>query len=140
MLLKIQQRSRELSCREGDWRSLLINDFSVQPLLPTESNQRDFSFSEYSNAAALGKVLLSKLITTCIRSVLEYACQVWNFNSPDYLKEETERIQKRALPITYHTAQFQKSNDISPYRGYFLREEIIYVNHISRNFLIQNIS
>ena len=39
------------------------------------------------------------LLPTCIRPVLEYACQVWNFNSPDYLKEETERIQKIALRI-----------------------------------------
>ena len=37
--------------------------------------------------------------TTCIRSVLEYGCQVWNFNAPQYLSEEVERIQKRALRL-----------------------------------------
>ena len=37
--------------------------------------------------------------TTCIRSVLEYGCQVWNFKDPQYLSEEVERIQKRALPL-----------------------------------------
>ena len=37
--------------------------------------------------------------TTCIRSVLEYGCQVWNFNAPQYLSEEIERVQKRALRL-----------------------------------------
>ena len=37
--------------------------------------------------------------TTCIRSVLEYGCQVWNFNAPQYLSEEVERIHKRALRL-----------------------------------------
>ena len=37
--------------------------------------------------------------TTCIRSVLEYGCQVWNFNAPQYMSEEVERIQKRALRL-----------------------------------------
>ena len=37
--------------------------------------------------------------TTCIRSVLKYGCQVWNFNAPQYLSEEVERIQKRALRL-----------------------------------------
>ena len=42
---------------------------------------------------------LIKVYTTCIRTVLEYACQVWNFSAPEYLKEEIERVQKRALRI-----------------------------------------
>ena len=48
--------------------------------------------------------------TTCIRSLLGYSCQVWNFNAPQYLSEEVERIQKRALrltcphPISYNQA------------------------------------
>ena len=42
---------------------------------------------------------LIKVYTTCIRTVLEYACQVWNFSAPEYLKEEIERVQKRALRV-----------------------------------------
>ena len=39
--------------------------------------------------------------TTCIRSVLEYGCRVWNVNAPhdQYLSEEVERVQKRALRL-----------------------------------------
>ena len=52
---------------------------------------------------------LIQVYTTCIRPVLEYGCQVWNYNSPDCLKEEIERIQMRTLRIicphfSYRTA------------------------------------
>ena len=32
---------------------------------------------------------------------VEYACQVWNFSAPEYLKEEIKRVQKRTLHIIY---------------------------------------
>ena len=37
--------------------------------------------------------------TMCIRSVLEYGCQAWNFNAPQYLSEEVKQVQKRALRL-----------------------------------------
>ena len=43
-------------------------------------------------------VYLSKL-TMCIQSALDYDCQVWNLNAAQYLSEEIERIQKRALRL-----------------------------------------
>ena len=42
---------------------------------------------------------LLTVYTTVIRPVLEYACQVWHFNIPDYLCEEIEVVQKHALRI-----------------------------------------
>ena len=38
---------------------------------------------------------------TCLRSVLEYGCQVWHYGATNYLCEEVERIQKRALRIIF---------------------------------------
>ena len=38
--------------------------------------------------SGLGGSSLIQVYITCIRPVLEYACQVWNLNSPDYLKED----------------------------------------------------
>ena len=37
--------------------------------------------------------------TTCIRPVLEYACPVFHHSLPQYLANEMERLQKRALRI-----------------------------------------
>ena len=37
--------------------------------------------------------------TTCIRPVLEYACPVFHHSLPQYLSNEMERLQKRALRI-----------------------------------------
>ena len=42
---------------------------------------------------------LSTVYITVIRPVLQYACQVWHFNIPEYLSDEIERVQKRALRI-----------------------------------------
>ena len=63
--------------------------------------------------SGLGLSSLIQVYTTCIRPVLEYACQVWNFNSPDYLKEEIERIQKRALRIIRLNLSFRKALETS---------------------------
>jgi hypothetical protein len=38
---------------------------------------------------------------TCIRPVLTYACEVFNFNLQEKLKSSLERIQKRAMRIIH---------------------------------------
>lgn len=38
---------------------------------------------------------------TCVRSVLEFSCQVFHFALPSYLSNSLERIQKRVLSIIY---------------------------------------
>ena len=38
---------------------------------------------------------------TCIRPVLEYACPVFHRSLPNYISEDLERIQRRALRIIY---------------------------------------
>jgi hypothetical protein len=42
---------------------------------------------------------LITVYTTIIRPVVEYACQVWHNNIQQYLCEDIEKIQKRALRI-----------------------------------------
>ena len=49
--------------------------------------------------AGVNQQSMLTVYTTCIRSVLEYGCQVWNFNAPQCLSEEVERVQKRALRL-----------------------------------------
>ena len=45
--------------------------------------------------------------------MLEYTCQVWNFNSPYYLKEEIERIQKRGVRIICPNLSYRKALEAS---------------------------
>ena len=56
----------------------------------------------------VGVSSLIQVFFTCIRPILEYACQVWNYGAPDYLKEEVERIQKRALRIIYPDLSYRE--------------------------------
>lgn len=44
---------------------------------------------------------LVQFYCTCIRSLLEYACQAFHSNLPVYLSNQIERIQKRALRMLY---------------------------------------
>ena len=43
-----------------------------------------------------------------IRSVLEYACQVFHCNLPLYLSDEIERIQRRALRIIFPACSYRE--------------------------------
>ena len=51
---------------------------------------------------------------SCIRSVLEYACQAFHTSLPQYLSNDIEHIQKRALRIIYqdlsYTGNLKKQN------------------------------
>ena len=43
---------------------------------------------------------LVRILITCMRLVLEYSCEVWHYFLPQYLSDEIERIQRRALRIS----------------------------------------
>lgn len=44
---------------------------------------------------------LESFYCSVIRSILEYACQVFHCNLPLYLSEEIQRIQRRALRVIF---------------------------------------
>ena len=52
---------------------------------------------------------LLAVYTMVIRPVLEYATQVWYFNIPDYLCEEIEVVQKRALTIILPSLSYSRA-------------------------------
>ena len=52
---------------------------------------------------------LLTVFTTCIRPVLEYGCQVWSYGITQYLSDEIERIQKRALKIIHPDLSYRES-------------------------------
>ena len=51
--------------------------------------------------------------TTCIRSVLEYGCQVWNYGASQYLSDDVERVQRRALRIIYPDLSYRKALEVT---------------------------
>ncbi len=51
--------------------------------------------------------------TICIRSVLEYGCQVWNYGASQYLSVDVERVQRRALRIIYPDLSYTKALEVT---------------------------
>ena len=52
---------------------------------------------------------LCSFYTTCIRSVIEYSCQVYHFALPEYLSDNLERLQRRALRIIYPNLSYDQA-------------------------------
>ena len=51
---------------------------------------------------------LVRFYCSVIRSILEYACQVFHCNLPLYLSEEIERIQRRALRVIFPDCSYSE--------------------------------
>ena len=47
--------------------------------------------------------VLVNVYCTCVRPILEYACEAWHNNLPVYLSNQIESVQKRAFRIIYPT-------------------------------------
>ena len=52
--------------------------------------------------------VLVRFYCSVIRSVLEYACQVFHCSLPNYLSDEIERIQRRALRIIFPNCTYSE--------------------------------
>ena len=74
----------------------------------TEASKRLY-FIRVLKRSGVDQCSFMKVYTTCLRPVLEYGCQIWSYNSPDYLKEEIERIQRRALWIICPHLSYNKA-------------------------------
>ena len=53
--------------------------------------------------------VLVRFYCSVIRSVLEYACQVFHCSLPNYLSDEIERIQRRALRIIFPNCTYSEA-------------------------------
>ena len=63
----------------------------------------------------VASVNLVKFYCSCIRSVLEYACQLFHSSLPQYLSDDIERIQKRAMRIIFPSLSYTDTIDENPY-------------------------
>ena len=73
--------------------------------------------------AEVENVSLYKFYTVCIRSIVEYACQVFHSNLPKYLSNEIESIQKRALRIIHPDLSYSQALKSSKLETLYDRRE-----------------
>ena len=60
---------------------------------------------------------------TVIRPILEYACQVWHYDIENFLSEDIERIQKRALKIIAPSSSYGEALKITGITTLYDRRE-----------------
>ena len=75
---------------------------------------------------------LLTVYTTCIRFVLEYGCQTWNFGIPQYLSEEVERIQRRDLRIIYPHLCYRQALKTIHLPTLSLRRDNLFKSHFNK--------
>ena len=54
-----------------------------------------------------GKLVL--VYTTCVRPILEFSCEVWHNSLAQYLSDEIESIQRRALRIIFPDLKYENA-------------------------------
>ena len=74
----------------------------------SKASKRLYFLIQLKRARIQEKELCSFYIA-CIRSVVEYACEVYHFNLPQYLSDFLERIQKRALSIILPQTKYEEA-------------------------------
>ena len=82
--------------------------------------------------AGLDHTSLLTVYTTCIRSVLEYGCQLWNFGASQYLSDDVERVQKRALRIIHPDLSYRKALGVIPLPSLSQRRDELCRSHFKR--------
>jgi len=73
------------------------------PKGPNDLNieRKNFALWKFADDTTLSEIILKqqpsmRFYCSCIRSIMEYSCQVFNSGLPSYLSNEIEKIKKRA--------------------------------------------
>ena len=66
---------------------------------------------------------LVQFYCSCIRSILEYACQVFHSSLPRYLSDDIEQIQRRALRIILPGIKYKQALEHTGLESLFERRE-----------------
>ena len=110
----VRRKLRKISCaRAGgpddlpNWVLRKFADILAAPIADILNSS--FSKCKVPRAWKIADVPpLPKAPVSVIRSVLEYACQVFHCNLPLYLSDEIERIQRRASRIIFPTCSYSE--------------------------------
>ena len=69
---------------------------------------------------------LLQFYLTCIRSVVEYACEVFHDSLPQYLSNDLESLQKRAFRIIYPDLSYRQALERSNNRRQSLTDNYLF--------------
>ena len=72
-----------------------------------------------------------------IRPVLEYACQVWHFSLPQYLSDQIESVQRRALRIAFPEQPYENALTFTKLHKLHHRRELL-CKKLYKNILTQD--
>ena len=68
---------------------------------------------------------LVRVYTTCVRQFLEFSCEVWHYSLAQYLSDEIESIQRRALRIIFPDLKYEDALVTAGVMSLFLRRKTI---------------
>ena len=80
--------------------------------------------SSRSSGAEVRAVLITAM-TTCVRPILEFSCEVWHYSLTQYLSDEIECIQRRALRIIFPDLKYEDALVRAGVVSLFLRRKTI---------------
>ena len=134
---KCKEMVIDFSKEKRNFTSLLINDVPVKRVESTrilrttfqnnmnwndhihqivrKAGKRLYMLRILKRSNANLKILLTVFtsIISIIRPVLEYACQLWHFNIQQYLSDQIEKIQKRALRIILPSLSYRPCRHVN---------------------------
>ena len=102
------------------------------PHIPYSKASKRLYFLRLLKRSEVDHASLLTVYTTCIRSVLDYGCQTWNFGIPQYLSEEVERIQRRALRIIYPHLSYRQASETTHLPTLSLRRDNLFKSHFNK--------
>ena len=68
---------------------------------------------------------LVRVYTTCVRPILEFSCEVWHYSLAQYLSDEIESVQRRALRIIFPDLKYEDALVRAGVVSLFLRRKTI---------------
>ena len=87
-----------------------------------KASQRIYLLKQLKRAG-VDRESLIQFYCVCIRSILEYACQVFHSSLPGYLSDQIERVQKRVLRILFPEDSYSKALENAGLKSLFYRRE-----------------
>ena len=97
--------------------------YNFQELVKKASSRLYFLWQLKRSSIASSELTL--FYVTCICSILDYACQVYHRALPEYLSDDLERLQKRALRMIYPSLSYSDALGQSGLCTLFERREAL---------------
>ena len=87
-----------------------------------KASKRFYLLKQLQRAGVDEKHLID-FYNACIRSVVEYACEIFHSNLPIYLSDDSERIQRRAMRIIYPEMKYKEALEQGHLQSLYDRRE-----------------